>query len=289
MKIADRQSDRVSDDIEVGDIEAPSRGSSGYSPVRSVLRAFRVLEEVNRLGQARLPEIVKAIDLPRATVVRMLDTLQAANLICRHPENGIYQATPRVHLLSAGFNFNLWLESSTTPILMRLLRRIGWPSDILRLNGREMIVSHSNRANSAININPRFIGMRSPIIGSASGRAYLAWCPEQEREHLINVVCNLQDQRRIRAEIKHTRAAGYGARDVSLPPNVGAIAVPVTLGDRVVCCIDTVFLPQVTTAPEVARKCIEPLREAAAEIAAEIAAAMPTDLAWAEPVCSPDE
>ena len=246
------------------------RGSSGYEPVRAVLRAFRVLEEVNRLGQARLPEIVRAVGLPRATVIRMLDTLEVADLVHRDPDQAVYQATPKVHLLSSGFNFNLWLESATTPILLKLLRRIGWPSDILMLHGREMVVSHSNRGHSVIDINPRFIGMRSPVLGSASGRAYLAWCPEDERERLIRIVCNLQDQRRIRAEIKHTRAAGYGSRDIALPPNVGALAVPVMIGDRVVCCIDTVFLPQVTTAAEVARKCLGPLKEAATEIAAEM-------------------
>lgn len=275
MKPPNEHLSALADDAGSDSAESTPRGSSGYGPVRSVLRAICVLEEVNRRGQARLPDLVNSIDLPRATILRMLDTLEVANLVRRNRETGYYQATPRVQLLSSGFNFNVWLETATTPILMRLLRRIGWPTDILMLHGREMIVSHSNRAHTTININPRFIGMRSPIIGSASGHAYLAWCPEQEREHLIRVMCNLQDQKRVRSEIEQTRAAGYGLRDATLPPNVGAIAVPVMLGERVMCCIDTVFLPQVTTIAQVASKCLGPLREAAEEISVEMATTMP--------------
>ena len=241
-----------------------------YKSVRGCLRGLQVLEVVNARRCSTLPEIVRDTGLPRATALRLLETLQEAGYITRDDLTGAYEPLPRVAALAMGFNFEAWMVSVTTPILRRLLKLTGWPSDLMVLRGDEMIVRNSNRKYCALPINRDFEGMRSPLTGSAAGRAYLAWCGRVEREKLLRMVSNIAERRAIDRELQKTREQGYGARDPVLKPHLGAMAVPVILREHVLGCVDCVYLPQTTTQRAVAERCLEPMREAAAEIAAEL-------------------
>jgi len=139
------------------------------------------------------------------------------------------------------------------------------------LGGTEIHVRVSNRPQCGVAIEANFQGMRSPLAQSASGRAYLAWCPEAERRRLLALCVPRVQERAVLRELEATRQRGYGLRDASLKPPVGAIAVPVMLGASVACVLDLVFLPRVEPVERIAARCLVPMREAAAALSAAFA------------------
>lgn len=241
-----------------------------FDPVRAVLRGLEVLAAVNR-GQARsAAELAEETRLPRATAIRLLETLEVAGYVSRVEGNGRYGASPRVTALAAGFDYNAWLTAIAQPRLRRLMRQIRWPSDLMVRSAENMIVLTSNRDRSGLNINTRYDGMTSSIYKSASGAAYLAWCEEAERERILACLASPEERTAVEQEIALTRARGYGVRDASLPPGVGAIAIPVLVDGRAMACLNVVFLPKMSTPEAIAAECLTPLRAAAQQLAREM-------------------
>lgn len=242
-----------------------------FPSVRGCLRGLDVLEAVGSLGSAHTREIVVATGLPRPTVIRFLETLLEGHYLVRGSE-GAYALAPRVALLANGFNFDSWLVEITTPILLELLRKVGWPSDVMMLRGDTMVVRNSNRPHCVLDINRQYVGMHSPIAESASGRAYLAWCQEGERERLLALSAGVSSRKSILNEVQRTRERGYAIRDSRLHPELGAIAIPVFGNGRLQCILDCVYLPQAVTEHEIAERCMPAMREAAAAISAKFEA-----------------
>lgn len=241
-----------------------------FEPVRAVLRGLDLLAAVNRGGPRSVAELAQEAHLPRATAIRLLETLEGAGYVARLPGSARYGASPRVAALSAGFDYNAWLTAIAQPRLRRLMRQIRWPSDLMVRSAENMIVLTSNRDRSGLNINTRYDGMASSIFRSASGVAYLAWCDGEERERILAQLVDAAEREAMMAEIARTKARGYGVRDARLPPGVGAIAVPVLIDGRAMACLNVVFLPKMSTPEAIAKECLSTLRTAAQNIAREM-------------------
>lgn len=243
------------------------RGSHHFPPVRALLRGLKILEILNALRCCTVSEIAHASSLPRATVVRLLETLESDGYIVRHATHGTYEPSPRVIALAEGFNADGWFVTVTTPVLRDLFEEIGWPSDVMMLRGDRMAVRNSSRQMSVLDIDRRYVGMESPLSVSGGGRAYLAYCGDAERERLLLMISNLAERRAVRDEIEETRRRGYAIRSDKARPYIGSIAIPVMADESLVCTLNCLYLPNVATAAEVARRCLPAMARAASRIA----------------------
>lgn len=249
-----------------------------------MLRGLEVLAAVNRGAARSVAELAAEAKVPRATAIRLLETLETAGYLARIGASGRYGVSPRVTALAAGFDYDAWLTAIAQPRLRRLMRQIRWPSDLMVRSAENMVVLTSNRDRSGLNINTRYDGMTSSIFRSASGFAYLAWCGDEERRRLLANLGNPSERAAVEREIELTRSRGYGVRDPGLPPGVGAIAIPVLVGGRAAACLNVVFLPKMSTAEAIAGECLSALRAAAQNLAREMTRGLEGDGVSATPV-----
>src|SRR4051812_32358941 len=115
---------------------------ASFKPVTAALRGFEVLAAVNQLGEASVGQINKLIGLNLPTIVRMLETLQHAGYVMKHPERAVYLPTGRTVALSVGYAPYREMSVVATPILAELHREVGWPSDLGVHHGDAMLVVH---------------------------------------------------------------------------------------------------------------------------------------------------
>lgn len=155
-------------------------------PVRAITRGFSVLSAISRSGPLTLMDISRAADVPYATACRIVQTLMHEGLIDREAGLKKYRVTALVQSLATGFQQEDLLASKARPFLEDLCRNVGWPISLSTRVGTRMMVRASTHKMTSLTFTNYYPGFTLPISESASGKAYLAFCDEQELE-LIKV------------------------------------------------------------------------------------------------------
>ena len=65
-----------------------------------------------------------------------------------------------------------------------LCREIVWPVSIATLSGQAMVLRETTDHRSPLAVERHSAGLRVPLLGSAAGRVYLAFCSAAQRETL---------------------------------------------------------------------------------------------------------
>ena len=123
------------------------------------------------------------------------------------------------------------------------------------------------------------LNRRVPLLVSAHGRAYLAFCPDEERDIILSLLRSssraddlvARDDRYVFAMISAIKRVGYA---ITAPepaePAIG-LSVPVVIGANVVATISLRYLGKAISESEVARRYLAPLKTLATAIANSVA------------------
>lgn len=246
-----------------------------YSPVAAVVRGLEVLRIVNRAKLATIKLIHAETGYDKGTIVRMLETLIAADYVKRDETTGGYRVTGRVMQLSAGFDRYDLAASLAGPVLARFRGAVGWPSDFALRDGDAMIVVRTTREPGPLAFD-RSPGFRAPILLTSIGRAYLAHCTQKERDEILNQIRSGPNGRDIPesldAVLTQTRSDGFSVMDDGYSQReyngiLWAIAVPVMATGQVYGAINVMMLRQAVGLDKAREVVLPALREASAEIA----------------------
>jgi IclR family transcriptional regulator, mhp operon transcriptional activator len=249
--------------------------------VRALERGLNVLERVREARSVTLNDLHLRTKLSRATLLRALKTLEQRGWVQSGHEDGAYRPGPKMYAATTG-SHRRTLPDLAVPILNELGRKVIWPSDIGVCRGHSMLILESSRRNSPFVINRKAVGRRPSLLKSAMGRAYLAFCPPQERERLIERLRRSTDpddrvatlSAIVGRILQDTRMRGYGVREPGYwagaddyGGDVSSIAVPVMIGESIVACISLLWVSGASTVEEFAHANLKPLTEAAAKLA----------------------
>ncbi len=193
-------------------------GRESTRPIRALNRGLDVLTELNRLQRAAINTISSAVRLPRTTTYRILETLRIAGYVDRDPHDDCYRPTIMVRGLSDGFDDEAMVAHIAKPHLAALGAQIVWPVAVATPSGATMMIRETTDGESPLALERFTAGVRVPMLGSAAGRAYLAFCPAPQRDALLELLSrsSLPEDRlaRSRAEVdrllNETRSQGYG-------------------------------------------------------------------------------
>lgn len=202
---------------------------SDEAPSGALARGLRVLVAVNDLEYPTIARIVSECDLPKATVIRLLQTLQSEGYLAHDSSDNAYRVTPKVASLSRAIKGNDEVESLVQIALDMLAKEVKWPTEFLAVDGHSMIMTTNNREKAPIKLQ-LLERRRFPMLKSASGLAHLAELPEAQREEMLQrMVRDPKELAAARVAIEQTRSNGYATRSVTeLGTNmaVASIAVP---------------------------------------------------------------
>jgi IclR family mhp operon transcriptional activator len=251
------------------------REDNDFAPTRGALRTLSVLRALNVRNGATVVQLSRDTGISRAALYRLLETLREAGYIALDLAGRHYCLTVLVRSLAEGFTDEDWVTAVAKPALKALQKEILWPTDLGTFMDNSMFIRETTRASSTLTIDRGVVGVRFPMLRSATGRAYLAWCPDKEREQILRNLVNAReagfelilDRPRLDALLDLTRERGYGCRFGEEPMDSGAIAVPIRLAGRVLGCVNITFMRRAMTPDEAARRYLKPVRATAAEIA----------------------
>jgi IclR family transcriptional regulator, mhp operon transcriptional activator len=248
-------------------------------PIRALNRGLEVLTELNRLERAAINTIAQAVELPRTTTYRILETLRLAGYVERDPHDDCYRPTIMVRALSDGFDDEAMLAHLARPHLSALCEQIVWPVAIATPSGSAMMIREATDHQSPLALEHYGAGVRVPMLASAAGRAYLAFCAAPQREALLEMLSrsSLPEDRlaRNRQEVERllneTRTQGYGisqrARRVS---EETSLAIPVRAKNRVLASVTVRYSATAVPLRTALDQFLPKMRDVAAKVEREI-------------------
>nr|WP_281271334.1 helix-turn-helix domain-containing protein [Humitalea rosea] len=243
------------------------------------MRALSILRELNRQQNTTVDQLHQATLLPKPTIMRLLGTLKTAGLVTKG-ERGIgYRVTSDVQALSAGFHGGPLVAEAGRPWASDLTRRLRWPAAIAVPDGGRIAISVSTAASSTVSPFHATIGVRHSLVTRALGRAYLAWCPEEELRILLRLLAASSDpednppklERVVREMIAEVRGQGYALRDPKVEPRSSdTVAVPILLGGSVAGTIGLTYFRSAVSQAALVEELVPALKQASREITAAI-------------------
>ena len=187
-----------------------------------------------------------------AHLIRILETLQAEGYVRRSPSDDSYRLNQKIRQLSDGFTDDEWISEVANPVLGELLQKLVWPSDLCTIDGDSMLVRETTHRFSPLSFNRTMIRQRLPLLFTSAGRAYLAFCGDEERRQLLQLLMAGKDEQAsfahntvlVERMLDRVRQQGYAVNDGewNQQTRIGALAVPIRHREQILATINVVFL-----------------------------------------------
>lgn len=257
---------------------------TGKPPTAALCRGLALLRLLALADGTSLAQAARAAALPKSTARRLLLALEAAGFARHSVADGLWRANPMPGSRMPA-DKRAALALAAAPVLQAMARETPFPSDVMVREGTRMETVENNRRFSPLSLHHSMIGERVNIPWTAVGRAYLAWCAEAEREEIFDLLegeagAASFDRAALLAEIRATRARGYGVRharfvggtqrDPQGADHLDAIAVAIAAGQRVVGCMNLMWPRRMRLESGFRERHLTILRAAAARIGAAV-------------------
>jgi IclR family mhp operon transcriptional activator len=245
-----------------------------YPPVNAVCRALHVLKVANETCIVTVNSIHTETGIPRPTIVRILETLMHEGYVVRDNMCGGYRVTAKVGELSSGYGGISRVIEIARPLSIGLTRQIKWPIGLGVIDGDAIeIVFWTGTISPVVHTNT-VLGKRPDLFKSAMGRAYMAFCDDEERERQIARMrtqmpaeFGAKDEAMFRQCLKRAKSAGYAIRDPRTEPvRMTTFGVPLLEKNRVAAVMSVSFFTSSVAQKDVKKAVLKPLLEARLDI-----------------------
>jgi IclR family transcriptional regulator, mhp operon transcriptional activator len=243
--------------------------------VRALERGLAVLAAMNRHKVASVVELARETRLPRPTVYRLLETLGRAGFVTRSGSADRFCLARRVRSLSDGFVDDEWITTIAAPLMAAFTATHVWPVALMTFEEGRMLIRETTHPASSLSIDYGMVGRRLPMLRTAAGRAYLAFCPENERRAILDMLGHssaLEDryeERRLPGMLRDIRSTGCALQDREINPKTSGISVPIR-GERLLGCVSMIWIASALTMEEAQQRFLAPLLALASRIAGEV-------------------
>jgi IclR family mhp operon transcriptional activator len=230
------------------------------SVTESVRRSFALMEALSRRRNSSVRDLTGESGLPRPTVVRLLQTLIGLGYVVRVSRQEGYRLTDRVLGLAESIRFVDHLVDAAIPHMSRFTAEHGWPLYLATLSYGAITIRHSTAPESPRAFEGAELNAKRPILISALGRAWLAFCSEEERRSILRDIGGLTRRQEIALDqqLARVRQQGIAFTRLSRPTRLHGIAVPVmqggAQGDRVIASLTMRFPHSAMSEAEVAQR-----------------------------------
>jgi len=152
--------------------------------VKALTRGLEVLAAINELSPATVARLVEETGYPKATVIRLLQTLCREGYAEEIDGGRGYRVSYRSVSLSRALSIKGRYQLAAEHELRALGARLKWPCEMLVRDGFSMIIETNNRESAPIKMQ-LYERRRFSLLESASGIAYLSAMEPCEAKSLV--------------------------------------------------------------------------------------------------------
>jgi IclR family transcriptional regulator, mhp operon transcriptional activator len=240
--------------------------------IRSIKRGLSVLQAINRSGSLRLKDISLATDLPYPTICRIVETLVEAGMIEREESVRKYRPTALVQTLSLGYQEDHALAMRARSHIVTLCKKVNWPITIATRVGNTMMIRDSTHRLTTLTFNNYGPGYTLPLLECSVGKAYVAYCDDEERDHIISSLGKLDTDEDRRAYsilidgflVKRIISDGYATHEYNQytesPGKTSSLGVPIFVDGKLAGGLGLIFFSSSMSAKDAARDFVHEMK-----------------------------
>jgi DNA-binding IclR family transcriptional regulator len=207
-------------------------GGRSAPPIRSVDRALAVLDILATHGVAGVTEIARELDMHKSTAFRLVATLEQRQFVEQLAERGKYRLGFGIVRLAGVTMARLDLPQESKPVCTELAAECGETVNVAILDSdaaTNITQAHGHAAVAARN----WIGQRTPLHATSSGKVLLAWADEDAlpntREKFTDRT--ITSKSALRDELARVHERGWASCTEELEVGLNAVAVPIRGAD----------------------------------------------------------
>ncbi len=216
---------------------------SNTSPVQSVDRAVSILELLAGRGELGITELATRLGVHKSTAFRLASALERRGLIEQARERGAYRLGFGLLRLAGAMSGQMELNQQGRPVCQRLADEVGETVNIAVLDGSSAVNIDQVLGRSSITTH-NWVGQRTPLHATSSGKVLLAHLPEDRAVALIAegleaaTPRTVTDPAALSEQLARARESGYAFTVEELEPGLNAVAAPIRgPGGRVIAAV----------------------------------------------------
>lgn len=214
-------------------VSNPSGAEGGNRPsaIQSVDRAISVLDVLAQRGLAGVTEIAVALGVHKSTAFRLVQALEARDLVEQDVERGKYRLGLGILRLAGATTARLDVVQEARPTARALAMETGETVNIAVLNDRAALYLDQVSGSSAVQSH-NWVGQRIPLHATSNGKVLLSGLTDQQirretgRTLTSYTPHTVTDHATLLAEVARVRADGYSIVGDELEIGLTAVAAP---------------------------------------------------------------
>lgn len=220
------------------------------SQVQSVDRAMAILDMLARLGEVGVTEIAHELEVHKSTAFRLVEALEAWQLVEQVSERGKYRLGFGIVRLAGATMARPDLSRESRVVCERLAAELdetvnvaiadqGQATNVMQVYGSAAVTARN------------WIGARTPLHATSSGKVLLAWSADElTLDALTSYTPNTRtDLAKLADELAEVRERGWASTVEELEVGLNAVAAPIRAAGGEVIAALSVSGPAYRVAP----------------------------------------
>jgi DNA-binding IclR family transcriptional regulator len=210
-------------------------GADAHGPanqMQSVDRALTVLDILAQHGELGVTEIAARLDVHKSTAFRLVGALEQHRLVEQLGERGKYRLGFGIVRLAGATTARLDLARESQPVCRRLAAEINETVNIAVMDDGAAVNISQEHGNAVVSVH-NWLGKRTPLHATSSGKVLLAWSGTDILATVIDAeldrytAATITDPAALRAELGRIRQRGWAGAAEELEAGLNAVAVPI--------------------------------------------------------------
>lgn len=247
---------------------------------KTLAKGLIVLEALVQKGEpCGVSDLAAVLGMSKSNAHRLLNTLVETGFV--NADNGRYEASLKVWELGTRIIKNYDVRDLARPAMTRLVRETEEGVRLTVLDAQKLEVVYIDKIDSPQDVRPfSEIGRRAPAHCTSSGKILLAYQDERfikkvSRKLKAYTQWTITDPEAFQRELRKARADGYALNAREYSPQVSGVAAPIFDGERNIIASLSIAAPADRLRPQVLKKVVAVLCDAAASVSARMQPAFP--------------
>lgn len=187
--------------------------------VKSVMKAFLIMEELDKSGEMSIGDLSERLRMDKATVHRLINTIKEAGYVDQNPDNKKYSNSLKLLAMGNRVMDKTGIKHISRTYIEELAEKTGETVNLGTRVGNKIYYIDKLESNSTIKVG-HSIGTNVPCYCSGLGKVILAFSDEMIVREILDSVSfekftdhSIIDKKQLLEELSRVREKGYSVDD----------------------------------------------------------------------------